>query len=133
VANDAFQNQQGSQQFGRLKRIPAFRSERERPMPVRAAARRLIAMSQVEEAAARLTQARNEIALITERLLDIEARLVATKAAVIERPTKISLRKFTSNLLDQRQHKTIRTDKYVSRPSNKMPPHACRHGLRFRK
>jgi hypothetical protein len=65
--------------------------------------------------------------------LDIEARLVATKAAVIERPTKISLRKFTSNLLDQRQHKTIRTDKYVSRPSNKMPPHACRHGLRFRK
>jgi hypothetical protein len=90
-------------------------------------------MSQVEEAAARLRQARNEIALITERLLDIEVRLVAAKAAEIEQPTKISLRKFTSNLLDQRQHKTTKTDKYVSRPSNKMPPDARRHGLRFRK
>ena len=56
-------------------------------------------MSQVEEAAARLTQARNEIALITERLLDIEVRLVAAKAAEIEQPTKISLRKFTSDLI----------------------------------
>ena len=57
-------------------------------------------MSQVEEAAARLTQARNELAPITERLLDIEVRLVAAKAADNERPAKVSLREFTSNLLD---------------------------------
>jgi hypothetical protein len=63
-------------------------------------------MSQLEEAVARLTQARSKLALSTERLLDIEARLVAAKAAeieraTIERATKISLREFTSNLLDQ--------------------------------
>jgi len=56
-------------------------------------------MSQVEEVAARLTQARNELAPITERLLDIEVRLVAAKAAD-ERPAKVSLREFTWNLLD---------------------------------
>jgi hypothetical protein len=69
-------------------------------MAVRTGAKRPIAMSQVEEAAARLTQARNELAPITERLLDIEVRLVAAKAADIERPAKVSLREFTSNLLD---------------------------------
>jgi hypothetical protein len=57
-------------------------------------------MSQVEEMAARLTQARNELAPITERLLDIEVRLVAAKAADIERAAKVSLREFTWNLLD---------------------------------
>jgi hypothetical protein len=57
-------------------------------------------MSQVEEVAARLTQARNELAPITERLLDIEVRLVAAKAADIERPAKVLLREFTWNLLD---------------------------------
>ena len=57
-------------------------------------------MSQVEEVAARLTQARNELAPITERLLDIEVRLVAAKAADIERAAKVSLREFTWNLLD---------------------------------
>jgi hypothetical protein len=55
-------------------------------------------MSQVEEAIARLTQACDELAPITERLLDIEVRLVAAKAA--ERPAKVSLREFTWNLLD---------------------------------
>ena len=72
-------------------------------------------MSQVEEAVARLRQARNEMAPITERLLDIEVRLVAAKAAEIERPTKISLRKFTSNLLDQNQPRspsTVVIEKY---------------------
>jgi hypothetical protein len=57
-------------------------------------------MSQVEEAAARLTQARNELARITERLLDIEVRFVAAKIADVDRPAKVSLREFTSNLLD---------------------------------
>jgi hypothetical protein len=69
-------------------------------MAVRTGAKRRIAMSQVEEMAARLTQARNELAPITERLLDIEVRLVAAKAADIERAAKVSLREFTWNLLD---------------------------------
>jgi hypothetical protein len=41
-------------------------------------------MSQVEEAIARLMQIRSRLAPITERLLDIEARLAAAKAADID-------------------------------------------------
>ena len=61
-------------------------------------------MSQVEEAIAYLTQVRNRLAPITQRLLDIEARLAAAKATDIERSAKISLREFTSNLLEETQH-----------------------------
>jgi hypothetical protein len=43
-------------------------------------------MSPVEEAIASLTQIRSRLAPITERLLDIEARLAAAKAADIEWP-----------------------------------------------
>ena len=57
-------------------------------------------MSQLEEEVARLTQARSKLAPITERLLDIETRLAVAKAADAERPAKVSLREFTSNLLD---------------------------------
>jgi hypothetical protein len=49
-------------------------------------------MSPVEEAIASLTQIRSRLAPITERLLDIEARLAAAKAANIERPAAVSLR-----------------------------------------
>jgi hypothetical protein len=72
-------------------------------------------MSQLEEAVARLTQARSKLALITERLLDIETRLAVVKAADVERPAKVSLRAFTSNMLDQKQHhwpRTITVEKY---------------------
>ena len=76
-------------------------------------------MSQAEEAIARLTQVRGRLVPITERLLDIEARLAAAKATDIERPAKISLREFTSNLLGETQHhsqhhspRTIRIEKY---------------------
>ena len=72
-------------------------------------------MSHVEEAIARLTQVRGRLAPITERLLDIEARLAAAKATDIERPAKISLREFTSNLLGETEHhshRTIRIEKY---------------------
>jgi hypothetical protein len=100
VANGAFQKWEGIRQSGRLERITASRLEQGRLMAVRTGAKRRIAMSQVEEVAARLTQARNELAPITERLLDIEVRLVAAKAADIERPAKVSLREFTLNLLD---------------------------------
>jgi hypothetical protein len=68
-------------------------------------------MSQLEEAVARLAQARSKLAPITERLLDIETRLAVVKDAV-ERPAKISLRAFTSN---QKQHyspSTIMVEKY---------------------
>jgi hypothetical protein len=72
-------------------------------------------MSHVEEAIARLTQVRGRLAPITERLLDIEARLAAAKASDIERPAKISLREFTSNLLSETRHhspRIIKTEKY---------------------
>jgi len=72
-------------------------------------------MSPVEEAIASLTQIRSRLAPITELLLDIEARLAAAKAADIERPAKVSLREFTSNLLNQNQHHwawTITVEKY---------------------
>jgi hypothetical protein len=72
-------------------------------------------LSQLEEAVARLTQARSKLAPITERLLDIETRLAVVKAADVERPAKVSLRAFTSNLLDQKQHHspwTITLEKY---------------------
>jgi hypothetical protein len=72
-------------------------------------------MSQVEEAIARLTQVRGRLVPITERLLDIEARLAAAKATDIERPAKISLREFTSNLLGETRHhspRTIKIEKY---------------------
>ena len=72
-------------------------------------------MSPVEEAIASLTQIRSRLAPITERLLDIEARLAAAKAADIERPAKVSLREFTSNLLNQTEHhspRTIKIEKY---------------------
>ena len=72
-------------------------------------------MSQVEEAIARITQIRSQLAPITERLSAIEARLAAAKAADIERPAKISLREFTSNLLAQKQQYspwTIMVEKY---------------------
>jgi hypothetical protein len=56
-------------------------------------------MSQREEAVARLTQARNKLAPITDRLLDIESRLAVAAASDIERPAaKISLREFTIRL-----------------------------------
>jgi hypothetical protein len=60
---------------------------------------RLMAMSRVEEANARLTQVRNLLAPITERPSDIETRLAATRVTDFERPTRFSLREFTSNLL----------------------------------
>jgi hypothetical protein len=84
-------------------------------MPVRTGVMRLIAMSQLEETVARLTQARSKLAPITERILDIETRLAVAKAAEIEGPAKVSLREFTSNLLDQKQpHSpwTIMIEKY---------------------
>jgi hypothetical protein len=71
-------------------------------------------MSQLEEAVACLTQARSKLAPITERLLDIETRLAVVKDA-LERPAKISLRAFTSNLFNQKQHyspSTIMVEKY---------------------
>jgi hypothetical protein len=68
-------------------------------------------MSQAEEVIARLTQVRDRLAPITERLLDIEARLTAAKATDIKRPAKISLREFTSNLLGETQHHSPRTTK----------------------
>jgi hypothetical protein len=68
-------------------------------------------MSQLEEAAARLTQARRKLAPVTERLLDIETRLAVVKAA-LERPAKISLRAFTSNLLNQEKHYSHSTVMY---------------------
>jgi hypothetical protein len=72
-------------------------------------------MSQAEEVIARLTQVRSRLAPITERLLDIEARLAAAKATDIKRLAKISLREFTSNLLDETQHhlpRIIKIEKY---------------------
>ena len=51
----------------------------------------------IEEATARLTQARSKLAPVTERLLDIKTRLAVVKAAV-EPPAKFSLREFTFNL-----------------------------------
>jgi hypothetical protein len=84
-------------------------------MPVRTGTKRLIAMSQLEEAVARLTQARSKLAPITERLLDIETRLAVAKAADAKRSAKVSLREFTSNLLDQKQHHshwTIMVEEY---------------------
>ena len=70
-------------------------------------------MSQLEEAVARLTQARSKLAPITKRILDIETRLAVLKTA--ERPAKVSLREFTSNLLDQKQPRspwTMMIEKY---------------------
>jgi hypothetical protein len=78
-----------------------FQLEQARPMPVRTEAKRLIAMSQVEEAIARLTHAHSRLAPITERLLDIEARLAVAKATNIERPARTSLREFTSKLVGE--------------------------------
>jgi hypothetical protein len=72
-------------------------------------------MSQAEEVVARLSQVRSRLAPITERLLDIEARLAAAKAIDIERPAKISLREFTSNLLGETEHyspRTLKIEKY---------------------
>jgi hypothetical protein len=59
-------------------------------------------MTQAEEAIARISQVRCRLAPITERLLVIEARLAVAKAADSERPAKVSLREFTSNLLDHK-------------------------------
>jgi hypothetical protein len=72
-------------------------------------------MSQAEEVIARLSQVRSRLAPVTECLLDIEARLAAAKATDIERPTKISLREFTSNWLGETQHhspRSIKIEKY---------------------
>ncbi len=80
-----------------IQMLATSRLERARPMPVILEPRGLIAMSQLEEAVARLTQARSKLAPITERLLDIETRLAVVKAAV-EPPAKFSLREFTFNL-----------------------------------
>jgi hypothetical protein len=112
VANSVFQSPPG-----RLERIPASRSEQARPMPVRTGARRLIAMSQLEEAVARLTQARSKLAPIADRILDIETMLAVTAAVDTERPSakKISLREFTSNFLNQNQPRspsTVVIEKY---------------------
>jgi hypothetical protein len=56
-------------------------------------------MSPVEETIARLAHVCGRLAPVTERLLDIEARLAAAKVCDIEQPAKLSLRKFSSNLL----------------------------------
>jgi hypothetical protein len=93
-------------QFERPNRIRRFRLEQARLMPVRTGAKRSEAMSQVEEAIARMTQIRSRLAPITERLLAIDARLAVVKAADIERPAKISLREFTSNLLARKQQRS---------------------------
>jgi hypothetical protein len=61
-------------------------------------------MSHVEDAIARLLQIRGHLAPISERLLDIEARLAASKATDIARPAKISLREFSTNLFGETQH-----------------------------
>jgi hypothetical protein len=72
-------------------------------------------MTQAEEAITRITQIRSRLGPIRERLLVIEARLAEAKAADIERPARISLREFTSNLLDQKQQRspwTIMIEKF---------------------
>jgi hypothetical protein len=94
VANGAFQKVE-SPAIRAPRAHYRFRLEQARPMPVKTGAKRLIAMPQVEEAIARLAQIRSRLAPIIERLLDIEARLAAAKAADIERPAKVSLREFT--------------------------------------
>jgi hypothetical protein len=85
-------------------------------MPVKTGAKRLIAMSQIEEAVARLNQARGKLAPIIDRILDIETRLAVAAVADIERPAaKVSLREFTSNFLDQKQPRspwTMMIEKY---------------------
>jgi len=75
-------------------------------------------MSHVEEAIAHLTHVRGRLASITERLLDIEARLAAAKINDAERPTIISLREFTSNLVGGTQYHSPKTQssKSMERP-----------------
>ena len=72
-------------------------------------------MSHVEEAIARLTQVRGRLAPITQRLIDVEARLAAAKACDIEWPAKLSLRKFSSKLLGEthcHSPRTIKIERY---------------------
>jgi hypothetical protein len=70
-------------------------------------------MSHAEEIA-RLTESCCRLVPVTGRLLDIEVRLAAAKPADIEWPAKVSLREFTSYLLDQTQHspRIIKIEKY---------------------
>jgi hypothetical protein len=67
------------------------------------------------EAITRITQIRSRLAPITERLLDIEARLAAAKVADIERPARVSLREFTSRLLDRPEPSTAKNGMVVRR------------------
>jgi hypothetical protein len=99
AANDAFQSGEGVVGHSGFHRCSPL--ERARLMPIRTGAKRLIAMTQAKEAIARITQIRSRLAPISERLLVIEAGLAVAKAADNERPAKVSLREFTSNLLDQ--------------------------------
>jgi hypothetical protein len=72
-------------------------------------------MSDVKEVISRLMQVHGLLAPITERLLDIEARLAAAKACDIERPAKLSLRKYSSNLLGEthcQSSRTIKIERY---------------------
>ena len=74
-------------------------------------------MSQLEEAVARLTQARSKLAPIADRISDIETMLAVAAAVDTERPSakKISLREFTLNFLNQNQPRspsTVVIEKY---------------------
>jgi hypothetical protein len=67
------------------------------------------------EAITCITQIRSRLAPIKERLLDIEARLAAAKVADIERQARVSLREFTSRLLDKLGPSTANYGKVVRR------------------
>ena len=64
-------------------------------------------MSQVDELIAHLMQIRDRLAPLSERLLDIEARMVAARV-VDQRPASISLREFTAHMLG---HEGLRPSK----------------------
>ena len=58
-----------------------------------------------EEANIRLRQIRGRLSPLTERLMDIEARMAAVRN-VGQPPGQISLREFTSMLLDRKKQDT---------------------------
>jgi hypothetical protein len=122
VANGVFQKRRVPKSKERISgnpgawsALPLFDWNGRAQCPLETGAKRLIAMTQLEEAVARLTLARSMLAPITERILDIETRLAVAKAADIERLAKVLLREFTSNLLDQKQPRspwTMMIEKY---------------------
>ena len=89
-------------------------------------------MSQLEEAVARLTQARSKLAPIADRISDIETMLAVAAAVDTERPSakKISLREFTSNFLNQKST-TLAFDRGDRKIWNGLnPPHlAAANGI----